>query len=108
MNIKSISANIWSIDTADSSTHSNVPELDIIVPTTRQQHIVIILIEFKCEDSVRMSGLSSATALQGNLKFSCLLIINSHDAIGTTSCELSSIWLVVDSEELIQLIVNGV
>lgn len=54
-----------------------------------------------------MSRFSSTTTLQGYLQLSCLLIIDSDDTIGATSGELSTIGLVVDSEELVQLIVNS-
>lgn len=55
-----------------------------------------------------MARLAGATTLQRELKFSRLLIIDSHNTIRATSCKLGSIWLVVDSEELVELIVNGV
>ena len=108
MNVESISANVWSIYAAHGSTHPQVPDLDIIVPTTGQQHVIVVLVEFEREDSIGVAGLASATTLESDFELPCLLIVHAHYAVGAARRELGPIWFVVDSEELIQLVVDGV
>jgi hypothetical protein len=54
-----------------------------------------------------VAGLSRATTFQGNLEFARLLIIDADYAVRATSGERGAIGFVVDSEELIQLIMDG-
>ena len=108
MNVECITANVRSVNAAYGCTHPQVPNLDIIVPTTGQQHVVVVLVELECEDSVGVPGLTSTTTLQSDLYLPCLLIVHAHYAVGATRRELSAIWLVVDSEELVELVVDGV
>lgn len=108
MNVESITANVGPIYAAHSCTHPQVPDLDIIVPTTRQQHVVVVLVEFEREDPIGVAGLASATTLESDFELPCLLIVHTHYAVGAARRELCPIWLVVDSEELIQLVIDGV
>ena len=55
-----------------------------------------------------MAWLASATSLKSDLELASLLIIDTHDAIRTTSGERGTIWFVVYSEQLIQFIMDGV
>ena len=108
MNIQGITADVWAVDATDSSTHSQVPDLDIIIPTAGQQHIVIILVELESEDSVGVTGLTGSTTFESHLQLPSLFIVHSDDAVGTTCGELSTIRFIVDSEELVELVVDGV
>jgi hypothetical protein len=85
---------------------SDVPNFDIIIPTARDQHVFIFLVELNSEHSVVMSGFSSATTSQLDLDFPRKFVIDSDNAVTSSCCEESAVWLVVDTKELIQLIMD--
>ena len=86
---------------------SNVPDFDIIIPTSRNYQVRIISIELNAENSIGMTWLSSSTTFKLNDQTSCLLIVNPDDTIRTSRGELSSIGIVIDSQQLIELIINS-
>jgi hypothetical protein len=53
-----------------------------------------------------VAWLSSTTALQGDIELARLLVVDSHYAIGATRCKLGPIGLVVNSEQLIELVMD--
>jgi hypothetical protein len=55
-----------------------------------------------------VAWLSSTTTLECQPQLSGLLIVDPHDTVGSASRELGTIRLVVYSEELVELVVDGV
>lgn len=108
MQVQRVSANIGVEEGPGGLVSSDVPDLDASVPPSRNEQVLVILVELDGEDSVGVARLSSTTALQGHFLHSLNLIIHSHDCI-TTSCGKSCpIWLIVNSQELVQLVVDSV
>jgi len=105
--IYSVSANVWAINWANDWGSSNVPDLDVIVPTAWDNKVGISGVKLDAEHSVRMSRFSWTTAFKFGDNWASLLIINSDNTVGTSCDKLSTIGVIVDSEQLVQLIKDG-
>jgi len=87
---------------------SDIPDFDVVIPTSRNNQVWIFFVELDAEDSIGMTWLTSSTTFKLNDQTSCLFIINPDNAIRSSCGELSSIGIIIDSQKLIQLIINGV
>jgi len=65
------------------------------------------LVELDAKDPITMPWLSSTSSLEVSDQRSGLLIIDPDNAIRSCCRELGSIFVIINSEQLVQFIING-
>ena len=105
MQINGVSANVRAIDGSDRRLLSDIPHHDVVVPTSGDHVVWILLIKFNAKHFKRMAVVSSLR-FQLMHKLSSLLVIYSDDGIGSSRKELCSIVIIIAAHELVQFIID--
>ena len=106
MEINRVTADVGAVDRSDGAGLSNIPHFDVVVPTSGNDEIWILLVELDAEDTIGMSWLSGTASFEAHFELASLLVVHSHDGVGSSGSEHRSVWVVVNCQELVQLIVN--
>lgn len=112
MQINGVTANEWLKNGADWTCRcADIPNTHGLVPAAGNDKIGILLIEFTAEDSIVVTWRTRSTFeinIEGPSLFEDFLVVNSDHSVVTRSHELSSIIIVVHSQQLVELIENGI
>jgi hypothetical protein len=106
--IDGITTDVWSDNRSNWRWFSNIPNFDVIIPTSRDDKIWIICAELRAEHSITVTWFTGTSTLKFDEEASCLFIVDSNNLIFTTSKVLGTIWVVITSKKLIELIMDGV
>lgn len=72
-----------------------------MVPTSTRQNYRIFGFKLDCEDSIAVAGLVPQFSLQGMRGFLCFLVVDSHNAVSSCCCEVSSVRCVIEGKDLV-------
>ena len=106
MNINRVTSNEWSNNTPDALARANVPNLDVLIPTARDDKVRVLTDKFGAEDTIGMAWEATTTAFHSFGQLSSLFVIHSDLGIFTTCEELLSILLVISCQKLVHRVVD--
>ena len=106
MHVDRVTSDKGSNNASHALRRTDVPNLDVLIPATRNDQVGILADELGAEDTIRVAREATTTTLQSLRALSRLLVVDANLSVLATRQELLSVLFVIGGEQLVHWVVN--